>query len=480
MEASLFFTIFVLAVGFYMAWNIGANDVSNAMGTSVGSGALTLRKAVILAAILEFSGAFFVGSSVSETMQRGIIDTDLFIMDPMLLILGMCSALLGTGAWLQIASYFGWPVSTTHAIVGAIAGFGIVVGGQEAIRWEEMCAIGSSWVISPALSALFSYILFNVLQKKILYVMNPVAATKKLFPWLCFFVFAIFSLSMLFNGLENLNLSLSALQAFFLSLCIGGVAFAVSYWFIQRVHVLETQGPTPANISPQTVISLEKAIKHLQRVQSSTYDATHDKVSALVSEIKGLSYKMKKETTLLETTSEYNVVENLFVYLQILSACFIAFAHGANDVANAIGPVAAVLDVIKNGAISDVAQVPSWLLGFGGVGIVLGLAIWGWRVIETIGKKITELTPTRGFCAEFGAATTILLASKLGLPISTTHCLVGAVLGVGLARGIKALNLGMLKEIILSWVITIPASAVVSIFIFYLLKTLFLQFFTGS
>ena len=479
MEASLFFTILVLAVGFYMAWNIGANDVSNAMGTSVGSGALTLRKAVCIAAVLEFCGAFFVGANVSETMQKGIIDTDLFIGDPTLLILGMCAALLGTGAWLQIASYCGWPVSTTHAIVGAIIGFGVVIGGTEAIHWEETISIGISWIVSPALSALFSYFIFSILQKKILYAMNPIVATKKLFPWLVFLVFAVFTLSMLFNGLENLNLSLSFIQALLLALFVGAVAFCISYWFIQKVKVSDNDAQTPSTASPQNVISLEKAIKHLQRVQSSTSDTTHDTVSNLVAEVRDLSQRLRKQTTLSDRTSQYTVVENAFVYLQILSACFIAFAHGANDVANAIGPVAAVLDVIKNGAISDSAQVPPWLLAFGGIGIVIGLATWGWRVIETIGKKITELTPTRGFCAEFGAATTILLASKLGLPISTTHCLVGAVLGVGLARGMKALNLGMLKEIILSWVITIPSSAVMSIFIFYLLKTVFHQFFIG-
>src|SRR3989339_1286163 len=237
MEASLFFTILVLAVGFYMAWNIGANDVSNAMGTSVGSGALSLRKAVFLAAILEFSGAFLVGSNVSETMQKGIIDTDLFLTDPTLLILGMCAALLGTGAWLQVASYCGWPVSTTHAIVGAIIGFGVVIGGTEAIHWEEIASIGASWVISPGLSALFAFLIFNVLQKKILYAMSPIAATKKLFPWFVFLVFTVFSLSMLFNGLENMNLTLTFMQACLLSILIGTVGFLISYFFIQKIKV---------------------------------------------------------------------------------------------------------------------------------------------------------------------------------------------------------------------------------------------------
>jgi phosphate/sulfate permease len=257
-----------------------------------------------------------------------------------------------------------------------------------------------------------------------------------------------------------------------IAILAGSIAFAITY-FLVRKKAKSTLFETAIRHSPQSVVSLNKAIKHLERVHANTVEGANEKVSKLLNETKSLSLTLKKETSFSERTSEYKTVENMFVYLQILSACFVAFAHGANDVANAIGPVAAVLDIIKNGAISDVATVPSWLLAFGGIGIVVGLATWGWRVIETIGKKITELTPTRGFCAEFGAATTILLASKCGLPISTTHCLVGAVLGVGLARGIRALNLGMIKDIVLSWIITIPASAVMSILVFYGLKTLF-------
>lgn len=222
-------------------------------------------------------------------------------------------------------------------------------------------------------------------------------------------------------------------------------------------------------------MSLDKAIKHLQRVHVASFDGVHERLSSVLNEVRHLSRDLRKETSFESRASEYNIVEKLFIPLQILSACFVAFAHGTNDVANAIGPVAAVLDGIKKGALSQVTAVPSWLLAFGGLGIVVGLATWGWRVIETIGKKITELTPTRGFCAEFGAAITILIASKLGLPISTTHCLVGAVLGVGLARGLRALNLSILREIAISWIITIPASATVSIAVFYLLKALLLN-----
>ncbi len=469
MEVESILKTLVLIIGFYMSWNIGANDVSNAMGTSVGSGALTLKRAVILAAILEFSGAFFVGSNVSETMQRGLINTDMFLTEPTILVLGMSSALMSTSIWLQIASYYGWPVSTTHAIVGAIIGFGGVVGGVEAVRWEEVLSILVSWVLSPLISAVISYILFYALQRKILFAMNPAKATLRMLPYLTMFVFGVFTLSLTLNGIDNLNRHINFSQAFLLACIIGALAFIVTYLLVRRKG---TEPSYEANSmhSPQSVVSLDKAIKHLQRVHANTVEGANDKVASLLIEVKSLSQTLRKETNFTERTSEYRTVENKFVYLQILSACFVAFAHGANDVANAIGPVAAVLDIIKNGAISDVAAVPPWLLAFGGIGIVIGLATWGWRVIETIGKKITELTPTRGFCAEFGAATTILVASKCGLPISTTHCLVGAVLGVGLARGIKALNLSMLKDIVLSWIITIPASAIMSILVFYIMK----------
>lgn len=478
MEVDSFFTFLTLLVGFYMAWNIGANDVSNAMGTSVGSGALTLRKAVITAAILEFCGAFFVGSSVSETMQSGLVDTSLFFSDPTILIIGFCSALLATGIWLQMASYFGWPVSTTHAMVGAIVGFGFIAGGPESVEWIELSSIVFSWIASPMISAVLAYFLFGLLQKKILFKLNPIEAAKKIFPSLVAVVFFTFSLSLIFNGLENIHFTPSFLEALGISLLAGLAPGVLAYYLVRKISNPDSY-PQSSCVSPQNVISLEKAVKHLQRVQSNSMEGIHKKVSGLLLEARFLEQEMKRETNLPGRESEYKMVEKIFVFLQVLSACFVAFAHGANDVANAIGPVAAVLDVIKTGFVSKSALVPSWLLAFGGIGIVIGLATWGWRVMETIGKKITELTPTRGFCAEFSAAIVILIASKLGLPISTTHCIVGAVLGVGMAKGMKALNLGMIREIILSWVITIPASAIMAILVFLACKTFLLPMLFG-
>ena len=472
MDIESLLTIVVLLVGFYMAWNIGANDVSNAMGTSVGSGALTLRRAVIIAAILEFSGAYFFGSNVSETMQKDLIDITLFVDTPQTLIFGMCGALLGTGIWLQIASYFGLPVSTTHAIVGAIVGFGILTIGISGIEWRMIGSIALSWVVSPVMSGIISYFIFSLLQRNILYALNPTIATKRFIPTLLFFVFLTFTISIIGGGIGRFNVTFSIAQSISLSLTVGLVAFAIGLMLMKRLQTPKDSLKPAARYLPYTLISLEKAIKHLRRVRIGAIDETNEKITGILEEMHLVKQDMREKTHFPERTSEYLVVEKVFGSMQIISACFVAFAHGANDVANAIAPIASVMSTIKNGVLNEAAPIPSWLLAFGGLGIVIGLATWGWRVIETIGKKITELTPTRGFSAEFGAAITILLASKLGLPVSTTHCLVGAVLGVGFARGIRALNLRTVREIALSWIITLPASALMSIACYFALKAI--------
>lgn len=406
--------IVILVAGFYMAWNIGANDVANAMGTSVGSGALTLRQAVCVAAVLEFSGAFFFGSHVSETIQTGIIDTEVFSGSPEIIVYGMLASLIASGVWLQTATYFGWPVSTTHTIIGAVVGFGVVGGGWNAVYWGDVSFIAASWMISPFLGGVLSYLIFSVIRKNVFYSSGPVEATKKLAPYLIFGVISILVFILLSSGLKNVNIPLTSLQKMGLSFLIGGICSIACYLYVRTIrYPIET------------------------------------------------------------SHAQYASVEKIFGYLQILSACLMAFAHGANDVANAIGPLSAAMTAMLTGVLTDHAPVSTWALALGGVGIVVGLATWGWRVIETIGKSITELTPTRGFSAEFGAATTIVLASGLGLPISATHTLVGAVLGVGMARGIEALNLATMRDIAISWLITIPAGAILSVVFFVLIKGAF-------
>lgn len=461
-----------IIIGLYMAWNIGANDVSNALGTAVGSKALSLKKAIILAAIFEFLGAYFLGSHVSSTIQQGIIDPEIFSSTPMLFAIGMLGALFATGIWLNLASYLHLPVSTTHAIVGAVVGFGAIAGGVHALHWKEITLIAFSWVISPVLSGFISYSIFKLLQKKILYALNPMSATKRLIPVLIFFVSSFFSFNILFKGMLPIDIHLNFINSFLASICIGAIFTLIALFLLKKVpspkHQIEHKN------LPQQSINLEKASKHLQRIKLSSYGEVYEKTSKILKDVRALTADVKKKVEFSESSSQYTKVEQIFGYLQIISICLVALSHGANDVANAIGPVAAVVNVVKNNIVSDQFPIPPYILLLGGIGIVVGLASWGWRVIETIGKKITTLTPTRGFSAELGAAATILFASKLGLPISTTHALVGSVLGVGLARGINALNLRTVKDIVLSWIVTIPICAVLSILIFYILKGIFL------
>lgn len=476
MDFHLIMLILVLAVGFYMAWNIGANDVSNAMGTSVGSGALTLVAAIFIAGILEFSGALLLGSNVSETMQSGLIDPAQFEKTPKIFAVGMLCALLGTSIWLQVASFFGWPVSTTHAIVGSILGFGAVIGGVSTVKWHEVGSIALSWIISPALSGLFAFLIFSFLQRKILYAINPIQATKKVLPFLIAIVFSVFTISVLFGGLKNLHIHLNPLISLGFSCAMGILSFCVSAILVKKVKVPEEFNLYYKHNYAQQLQSLNKSFKHLKRAELAAEGSAKEEVSQLLMQIQRLSSKLSEKAGSHNVHSEYAGVEKMFGYLQILSACYVAFAHGANDVANAIGPVAAVLRSLQAPSLSSGSHgMPVWLLGFGGAGIVIGLATWGWRVIQTIGKKITELTPTRGFSAEFGAAVTVLVASKLGLPISTTHCIVGAVLGVGLAKGISAINLRTVTDIVLSWIITIPCSAILSVILYFIFSAFLLS-----
>lgn len=471
METALL--ILILVTGFYMAWNIGANDVANAMGTSVGSGALTLRRAVLLAAILEFSGAFFFGSHVSKTMQSGIINADLFANEPRTLVYGMLAALASAGIWLQVASYFGWPVSTTHSIVGAIVGFGAVVGGLEAVYWEHVGFIISSWILSPLFGGILGYYIFNIIRRKIFYALNPVEAARRLTPYLVFIVVTILALVLVFEGLHNSNIHLGTMQKWLLTFAMGLIGAGISYLLVQRITP-STEASAPAPIYGDEVThSLERARKHLQKVTSSTKGELQYHVGLILEEVKGIEESIQQKQEISNSHSELLKVEKIFSYLQIMSACMMAFAHGANDVANAIGPLSAAVAILTTGIFAVDAPVPTWALALGGVGIVIGLATWGWRVIETIGKKITELTPTRGFAAEFGAATTIVLASRLGMPISTTHTLVGAVLGVGFARGLEAVNLTTTRDILISWIVTVPLGAILAIILFYPIRTIF-------
>lgn len=468
-DANTVLFVSILLAGFYMAWNIGANDVANAMGTSVGSGALTLKRAVIIAAVLEFSGAFFFGSHVTETVQSGIINSSIFADNPIIYVYGMLASLIGVGIWLQLATYFGWPVSGTHSIVGALVGFGAVVGGIEAIYWENVSMIVVSWVLSPLFGGLLGFSLFMLLRKKVFWNPHPLRAAKAVMPFLVFMVVTTLALLFFYNGLHNLHLDFSVLETVSLSAFVGTLAGLSSIFMIRNIALPEVEVKKQALWFPEVYKSLEKTKKHLHRVLSDAPHEMSHKVETLLAEVEALKENVAHPEEYESSNMEFVLIEKMFGYLQILSACLMAFAHGANDVANAVGPLAAAILVLKSGSVYGAAEVPTWALLIGGVGIVIGLATWGWRVIETIGKKLTELTPTRGFAAEFAAALTILVASRFGMPISTTHTLVGAVIGVGLARGLEALNLSVMRDIFLSWMITIPAGAALTMAVFWIL-----------
>ena len=401
-----------MAACVYMAWNIGANDVANAMGTSVGSHAITLKQAVLLAAVFEFAGAFFVGGHVTDTVRKGIVSTAVFQDQPELFVLGMLAALLAAGVWLNLATFLGLPVSTTHSIIGAIVGFGILVGGLSAVHWGKLGSVVLSWLISPLCGGFMGWLTFTYIKRSVLSRWNPVRAARGIVPILIFPVAVVLSLSMLYKGLKNLKLDVSLNTALLISLGVGVLAFLAMRIILVRKFSLRPEKRKDA----------------------------------------------------------FAQVEKLFAYLQVGTACSVAFAHGANDVANAIGPFAAIVSVFQNGDLAMNVPVPLWILGLGGAGIVVGLATWGYRVIETVGRKITTMSPSRGFSAEFATATTVLVCSKMGLPISTSHTLVGSVIGVGLARGIAALNLRVILSIVNSWLITIPATAVVTVLIYLALK----------
>ncbi|OIT20827.1 PREDICTED: inorganic phosphate transporter 2-1, chloroplastic-like [Nicotiana attenuata] len=408
-----------LLFGFYMAWNIGANDVANAMGTSVGSGALTLRQAVLTAAVLEFSGALLMGTHVTSTMQKGILVANVFKGKDMLLFAGLLSSLAAAGTWLQVASYYGWPVSTTHCIVGAMVGFGLVYGGPGAVFWSSLAKVTSSWMISPLMGAMASFLVYKCIRRFVYSAQNPGQAAAAAAP-LAVFVgvtgisFAAFPLS------KTLPLAIGQCLA-------SGIVCAFVFDKIIRGQLGHLLAKSDS--------------KELETESIGT------KNIGFLSDIAG-----PKGTQL-------KIVYGVFGYMQVLSACFMSFAHGGNDVSNAIGPLAAALSILQGGLSAAEIVIPNDVLAWGGFGIVAGLAMWGYRVISTIGKKITELTPTRGFAAEFAAASVVLFASKLGLPISATHTLVGAVMGVGFARGLNSVRAETVKEIVTSWIVTIPAGA---------------------
>ena len=412
------YTLVLMAavVGLFMAWGIGANDVANAMGTSVGSKALTIKQAIIIAMVFEFAGAYLAGGEVTSTIRKGIIDASFFVDSPELLVFGMISALFAAATWLLIASALGWPVSTTHSIVGAIVGFAAMGVSVDAVTWSKVGGIVGSWVITPLISGVIAFLIFNSAQKLIFDTDKPLQQAKRWVPFYMFLAGFVLALVTIKKGLKHLDL-----------------------------HIGNADGYIYAAITAVLVAVIGKIFINRLKFDESAALKTH-----------------------------YANVEKVFAILMIVTACCMAFAHGSNDVANAIGPLAAVVSIVDNGGqIAAKSTIAWWILPLGGFGIVAGLAVFGHKVMATIGQGITHLTPSRGFAAELAAACTVVIASGAGLPISTTQTLVGAVLGVGMARGIAAINLGVVRNIVVSWVITLPIGAGLSILFFWMMQAIF-------
>ncbi|MBS3801886.1 MAG: inorganic phosphate transporter [Candidatus Thermoplasmatota archaeon] len=395
-----------------MAWSIGANDVANSMASAVGAKAITFKQAVLIAGVLNFVGAVFVGEHVVETVKGGIVDISM-IPNSNILLFGFISALLAAALWVTLSTWYEMPISTTHSVIGALMGFGIISSGITCVQWGKIGSVALSWVLSPVFGCVIAFLVFKIIVKLIFAKDQPVESAK----------------------------------------IVGPIIMGVTAFLIVSSLLLDTSLSEKIGIT-----TVDNALVF----------------SGIISVLVIIIGLLLLRNIRAKTVEDYATVEGIFRKLQVTTSCYVAFAHGANDVANAIGPVAAIIPLAQKGEMSVSAQIPYWLLALGGIGIAFGCLTWGKKVMQTVGHRITSLTNTRGFSVDFGAATTVLVASKLGLPISTSHTVVGAVIGVGLARGLEAIDLGIIKKIVVSWVVTLPVAAATSIVLFLLLTTIFL------
>lgn len=412
-----------LLLGFYMAWTIGANDFANSMADAVGSRAVSIKKALMYGCACELAGSVLVGAHVTDTVRKGIVDPQALAGAPAVLALGMTCALVSAALWLHIATWLGMPVSTTHSIVGAVAGFGVVAAGWSAVDWAKLAQIAASWLISPVAGLVLSYSLFRLFTWLILGRENPAVAAIRAAPLVVFLVGAVVSSSVLWRGgLQRvLGRWLPGFGGVSALLCAAAISVALAGLsrFLVRRHLRE---------------NLDRPL-----------------------------------------VEQLGMVERVFAPLVVATSCSVAFAHGANDVANAVGPLAAVVDIVRSGTVKMQVVVPFWILGLGGLGIIVGVSTYGYRVLRTIGTKITQLTPSRGVAADLATCTTVLVCCRLKLPVSTTHTIVGAIIGIGLARGLGGVNRRVIRDIFGSWLVTVPAAALLAVILFVLGKAVHLD-----
>ena len=478
--------IFICGIifAFYNAWGIGANDCANSFATSVGAKVLTLKQAVIIAGIFEFSGAVFMGSHVTSTVRKKIVDINIFENNPGALMYGMLCADLASAIWLTIATYFKLPVSTTHSIIGAIVGFSLAYNGADAVNWEKIWLVIASWVASPVLSGVFAGILFFLINRFVFQSNNSYQRTLHIFPILTFFTFFINSLFIIYKGSPQLDLDETELWVAMVSSISIGLVTALGANFLYLPYVrrrLENNtneeettenGDTEQNEEPnnKTESYLEAVNDAQTEIQNKSFaydpdvDITENikNSKALVKKLEEKHYEDNLEK-LYENSGEIDKKsDQLCSWVQIITACFSSFAHGSNDVANAVAPLATIYHIYQNDAISKKSDVPIWVLVLGGIGIVIGLSTWGYKIIDRIGRELTKISPSRGFIIELSAALTIIIASRAEIPVSTTHCQVGSVVGCGLVGGVKNIKWGILKKIIFSWLITLPITGFLS------------------
>ncbi|MEG4218078.1 inorganic phosphate transporter [Microcoleus sp. Pol14C6] len=431
------------ALALYVAANLGANDVANSMGTSVGSKALTLRQAIIVAGILEFSGAVLFGQGVSETLATGVVNAQVFAAQPQVFLIGMVSVLIACGIWLQIATSRGLPVSSSHAVVGAIAGFSCVAAGINAVDWRTIGTISLTWLATPVASGALAALFYSVVKYSILDRPDPLSQMREWIPWLSAAMLSVFGIIVLPSVVNVALVQTGAIAA----------AHDLFGWNLPIHDIV---------IGIGSIGAIGLTLNSWKKLES-------------VENPEGRGEKAEGISTNSSPTPKlpHSPIEQQMARFQVLSACFVAFSHGSNDVGNAVAPLAAIAYIRRTGSFpSEDFSVPLWILVVGGAGIVIGLAIWGKNVIATVGEKIIELQPSGGFCAELATATTVLLASRFGLPVSTSHALVGAVVGVGLIKNWKTVRLQTLVSIGSAWLVTIPIAAGLAAIIFSIAQSI--------
>lgn len=466
-----------LLVAFYNAWGIGANDCANSFSTSVGAKVLTLNQAIIVAGFFEFTGAVLMGSQVTDTVRKTIVDIDIFRNNPGILMLGMLCANLSSAIWLTIATYFKLPVSTTHSIIGGILGFSLVYGSKSAIKWKKIIFIFSGWIISPLIAGIISYIIFWVILKFIFKSHKPYEYTLILFPILTFFTFFINVLFIIYKGTPNLDLDKIELwKCMLISISVGFITSLMAQFMYLPYIKKQINKINENEVSNTVILENTRTDSYIATIETNenNYIYSNDKsIEFNINEAENYIQKLKgnKNSKKIDTLHDNAFViepksEKLCNWIQIITACFSSFAHGSNDVANSIAPLATIYSIYKTDNIVDKSEVPIWILLLGGIGIVFGLATWGYKIINRMGKELTKVTPSRGFIIELAAATTVIIASRAKIPVSTTHCQVGSILGCGMVGGKKNIQWKLLKSILFSWLITLPVTGIISALLF--------------